>query len=152
MKAARYSQKLDLQMSASQGAKKTDVDADLGNLILSRQAGQGDGRLSEEDVKVIVAAFADGYDGKIEYGAKERPLYQLLAAATDDRNDVRLNGVKIRITDVGEKAFFAGMRSLWGKMGAAARAEKARMARAFLTRLVSSDQKNLGVWGSAPEL
>jgi len=101
----------DLQKSAAAGPQRMKVDKELAETIL-KCAGSG-GRISKkESAEEILAKITDG--GK--YGEGEKELTRLLLSACDDRKDVKLNGVKLRLTDPAETILKKELPKFWGSL------------------------------------
>lgn len=121
-----YYANAQIQYSAKTGTENVKVDAKLKDSVLSKLQGARDGRISQADALAIAKDIADG--GR--YGAGEKAILKALWAARDDRKSVKIDGQQIRITDPGEAAFTHAMLSLWGQLGAKAKAAKADVAAA----------------------
>lgn len=116
-----YSINIKLQMSAEEGVKEVKVDRKLKNAIMDGVEPQGGGgrQLSMKELNRVVKNIVDG--GR--YADGEKALVRALLAATDDRQHVEINGVRIRITDPAEIAFTRSMHQFFGQLGGKAAAK-----------------------------
>jgi|GEM_PF-1596102 len=109
----QYYAKADIQIGASADAKTHNVDADLAFEIQLAGWGQGDGRISLDDMKQILGKITDG----AAYGEGEKPLARMLLQACDDRQHVFLNGQRVRLTDGAEDLIKTTLPKFWGSLG-----------------------------------
>jgi hypothetical protein len=107
-----YYVNVQLQMSAEEGEKTVKVDRKLKNAIMDAIEPQGGGgrQTSVKELSRIVKNIVDGN----RYGEGEKALVRALFRATDDRYDVKINGVKVRITDPAEVSFIHSMHVFFG--------------------------------------
>ena len=127
-----------VQMSAAQGPQRVEVDREAAEAIMNAMAGQGDGRISKQDAKDILAEFTDGG----VYARMEQPLVKMMLAACDDRKTVMLNGKRIRMSDATEAQFKHDIFSFFGTLGAKAKAKQAKMQSAPQAQQVKQAQQS----------
>jgi hypothetical protein len=117
-KGTSYYATFEIQKSAGKGAQNVKVDRELAETILEC-AGTG-GRISKKEAaESILVKIRDGNT----YGEGEKELTRMLLSACDDRNDVRLNGVKIRVTDPAETIFQTELPKWWGSLAKRGKAD-----------------------------
>ena len=116
-----YYVNIQLQRNAEDGPQEVQVDRKLKNAIMRGVEPQGGGgrQISMKELSPIAKNIVDG--GR--YGAGEKELVRALLDATDDRQTVKINGVRIRITDPAEIAFVHSMNQFFGSLGGKAAAK-----------------------------
>lgn len=110
--AKPYYVNVKLQMSEGEGPETVKVDRKLKNAIMDAIEPQGGGgrQIGMHELGRIVSNIKDG--GR--YSKGEKALVRALFRATDDRYNVEINGVKVRITDPTEVAFVHQMHVFFG--------------------------------------
>jgi len=109
-KADGYYMTVSLQKSAAAGEVRERVDAKLAETISKAMASGG--RIGIQETHEVLGRITDGN----RYGDAEKALTRMLLSACDDRREVLLQGVKVRITEAAETVLKRELPKFWGSL------------------------------------